>query len=143
MTPEYKKRFHLLIKKQGRRKLVRFKAEFAQLPDVAKELFLDAHGSLFFSEHPCTPQEFISLTELGYTKARQLNDARINPARIIEYGLKQEYVPHLKNFLYPEYVPDDDMLEAFKSGSVEDVIQIADKSSYKSYYKFSNIKVPI
>lgn len=143
MTPEQKKRFSAITKKRGRHKLTRYKAEFTKMPDVAKELFLDAHGSLFYTEYPCTPQEFIALTELGYTKVKQLNDARIKPSRIIEYGLKQEYVPHLKIFLYPEYSPDEDMLIAFQSGSVQNVIETANKNSYKSYYRFSNVKVPI
>lgn len=135
MSPEQKKRFYALTKKQGRRKLGRFKKEFSLLPNEAKELFLDAHGSLFYTEHPCSPQEFVELTKLGYTTNRQLNDARIHPAKIIEFGLRQEYVPALKSFLYPEYNPDDEMLEAFKTGSIQEVVKVADKNSYKSYYK--------
>lgn len=136
MTPEHKKRFQALTKKQGRKKLARFKAEFVLLPDEAKELFLDANESRFYSEHPCTPQEFIKLTELGYTKNKQLNDARISAEKIIEFGMRQEYVPALKIFLYPEYSPDEEMLEAFKSGSIQEVVTVADKNSYKSYYGF-------
>lgn len=143
MTPEQKKRFHSLTKKQGRKKLGRFKAEFILLPEDAKELFLDANESLFYTEHPCSPQNFIALTELGYTTNRQLNDARIPPLKIIEFELRQEYVPYLKSFLYPGYNPDDDMLEAFKSGSLHDVIAVADKNSYKSYYKSHSVKLPI
>lgn len=143
MTPEYHIRFQALLKKKGRRKLKRFRADFILLSDDAKELFLQLQGGMLFSEHDCTPKDVSILIDLGYTTNRQVNDARISSLKIIEYGLRQEYVTVLKSFLYPHYSPDDEMLEAFKSGSVQEVLAVADKNSYKSYYRHGRIKLPI
>jgi hypothetical protein len=135
MTPEQEQRFHALTKMRSRRRIKRFKQEFINLSNPAKELFLQIHADFLYSESPCKPQDFVALVDLGYSSSRQVNDARISPLKIIEFHLRQEYVPLLRKFLHPRYVPDAEMVEAFKSGSVEKVEEIACRSFAKSYYR--------
>lgn len=131
---DFEEQFNALVKVRGRRKIKRYHLKFKDLSPEAKNLFLEVNTGRMYKESPCTPEDFEALVALGYLSLRDLNEARIDHPQIIEYGLRKEYIPILKRTLRPGFKPSAQMLELFKSGSIED-LEALERKINRYYYR--------
>ena len=131
---DFEEQFNALVKVRGRRKIKRYRIQFKDLSTEAKNLFLEVNTGRMYKVSPCTPADFEKLVSLGYLSLRDLNEARIDHPQIIEFGLRKEYIPILKRTLRPGFKPSAEMLEIFKSGSLED-LEALERKINRYYYR--------
>lgn len=138
MDSDFEERFNVLAKTRGRRRIKRYRLQFKDLSAEAKNLFLEVNTGRMYKESPCSPSDFEHLVDLGYRSLRELNEARIDHQKIIEFGLRKEYLPVLKRILKPGFNPSVEMLEIFEEGSLDKLADL-ERRINKHYYRKSEL----
>lgn len=143
MVSDNELRFKALIKRRrsGWMKLRRGYPEFLQASPEAQELFLAANEDRIYGYASYTMPDYQKLVDLGYHSVRELNEARIDYAKIIEFGIKQKHVALLKRTLRNGFKPTPQLLEFFANDDTDAIIAF-EKKLNAFYYNRELNKVP-
>lgn len=141
MTSENELRYKALIKRRrtGWMKLRRMLPDFMKASPEVQSLCLIVNENRVYSYAGYSMSDYEKLVELGYRSVKDLNEARIDYSQIIEFGIKQKYVPLLKRTLRNGFKPTSELLEFFAN---DDTIAIAalEKKLNAFYYSKEELR---
>lgn len=124
-------------------KLRRLFPEFLKASPEAQELCLVINENRVYSYAGYAMADYEKLAELGYSSVKQLNEARIDYSKIIEFGIKQKHVPLLKRSLRNGFKPTPQLLEFFAKDDVEEIVAFERKLNAFHYGRETNINVTV
>lgn len=129
MVNDNELRFKALIKRRrsGWLKLRKSYPEFLKASPEAQDLFLAINENRIYGYASYTMPDYQKLVELGYHSVRELNEARIDYAKIIEFGIKQKHIPLLKRTLRNGFKPTPQLLEFFANDDTDAIIAFEKK----------------
>jgi hypothetical protein len=137
MVTDNELRFKALIKRRrtGWIKLRRIYPAFIKASPEAQELCLAVNENRVYSYAGYAMTDYEQLVALGYNSVKQLNEARIDYSKIIEFGIKQKHVPLLRRTLRNGFKPTPQLLEFFANDDIEAIISFERKLNAFYYSK--------
>lgn len=137
MISDNELRFKTLIKRRrtGWMKLRRIFPEFLKASPEAQELCLLINENRVYSYAGYAMADYEKLVALGYSSVKQLNEARIDYSKIIEFGIKQKHVTLLRRTLRNGFKPTPQLLEFFANDNIEAIVAFERKLNAFYYDK--------